>query len=128
MLQSLLDRAGLSYIGGFLAYFNDSSLYPSDPAGMFRRSIAVAILPDDTILAAPVDLTSEAAAQQPAVFSPIETDNFSKRSFGPFFYRSCYFAIRRGPLAGSYQITSDFIRTDRFPNERAYTRFLFGKA
>lgn len=127
MLQSLIDRTGLSCVGGFLAYFNDSSLYPGDPAAMFRKSIAVLILADDTILAAPVDLSSETAFQQPTVFTPVDPSVFSSRSFGPFFYRSCYFAIRSGALAGSYQITTEFIRNDRFPNERAYTRFLLGK-
>ena len=62
-----------------------------------------------------------------AVFRSIERDQFAKRSTGALFAQGRYFSIRSGDLAGSYQISDDLIRSEAFPNPRAYRQFLLGQ-
>ena len=122
----MIETLAQSYdcIGGFIAYWNDSPLYPSDPEAMFRKAIAVLITQDERILVCPVDLTEKS---EPGAFRYIPKYQFSNRSTGALFFKGCYFSIREGDLQGSYQISSDFIKNQRFSNERAYTKFLLNK-
>ena len=60
------------------------------------------------------------------VFYPHPLSQFGTRSTGALFFKSCYFSIRTGDFAGSYQISEDYCKNEEFPNQRAYTKFLRG--
>lgn len=111
-------------VGGFIAYWNDNPLYPGDPAAMFRRALAVLITAQEQVYVCPVDLTQEEPDCSKTMFYPMGRHQFAARSTGALFFKGCYFSIREGDYAGSYQISEDLIKNDRFPNAKAYTKFL----
>ena len=124
MIEKFIEKSGASCIGGFLAYYNDMSLYAPDPTWMLSRAVAVLVCADRRLLISAADLTLEERAPENAVFRRIERDMFAARSTGALFAQGRYFSIRSGPLAGSYQISDDLIRNEIFPDPRAYRRFL----
>lgn len=124
MIQELTKLCPLAVAGGFIAYWNDNPLYPSDPAAMFRRALAVLITDGGQIYITPVDMTREELDPGAITFYPIARNQFARRSTGALFYKGCYFSIRTGDYAGPYQISSDLIKNTSFPNEKAYTKFL----
>ena len=124
MIERFIEKSGASCIGGFIAYYNDMSLYAPDPAWMLSRAVAVLVCADRRLLISAADLTLEDRAPEQAVFRRIERETFAARSTGALFAQGRYFSIRSGPLAGSYQISDDLVRSDEFPNPRAYRRFL----
>ena len=126
MIHQLLIRSGVSCRGGFIAYYNEMSVYCPDPMAMFSRSIAVLVCGDGRLLICPVDL-SRTAQEQIFLFKRIERAAFGSRSTGALFFRGCYFSIHEGPLTGRYQISEDYIACDEFPNPRAYRKFLLDK-
>lgn len=127
MIDELIFSSGVSCRGGFIAYYNDMSLYCPDPAAMFRRSVAVLICGDGRLLILPVDLTRPEEIPERPAFRRISRAEFGARSTGALFAKGCYFSIETGPLKGSYQISDDLARTDEFPNARAYRRYLLQK-
>ena len=124
MIEKLTAAFPMDTIGGFVAYWNDNPLYPSDPMAMFRKSLGVMITAKEQVYVCPVDLTVEELDLTKAMFYPLEKHLFGSRSTGALFYKGCYFSIREGDYAGAYQISDDMLKTDRFPNAKAYTRFL----
>ena len=127
MIERFIEKSGAACIGGFIAYYNDMSLYAPDPAVMLSRAVAILVRADRRLLICPADLTLEDRAPEHAVFRSIERDQFAKRSTGALFAQGRYFSIRSGDLAGSYQISDDLIRSEAFPNPRAYRQFLLGQ-
>ena len=127
MIERFIEKSGAACIGGFIAYYNDMSLYAPDPMLMLSRAVAILVLADRRLLICPADLTLEDRAPEHAVFRSIERDQFAKRSTGALFAQGRYFSIRSGDLAGSYQISDDLIRSEAFPNPRAYRQFLLGQ-
>ena len=127
MIEDFIEKSGTGCIGGFIAYYNDMSLYAPDPACMLSRAVAILVRDDRRLLICNADLTLEDQAPANAVFRSIERDQFAKRSTGALFAQGRYFSIRSGDLAGSYQISDDLIRNEVFPDPRAYRRFLLEK-
>lgn len=128
MIERFMKKSGAACIGGFIAYYNDMSLYAPDPMKMLSGAVAVLICADRRLLISPADLTLEERAPERAVFRRIERETFARRSTGALFAQGRYFSIRSGDLAGSYQISDDYVKNDRFPNPRAYRRFLLSSA
>ena len=126
MIDRVLAQFGAPCRGGFVAYYHDSALYPSDPAAMFTRAVAVLIAADGTLYICPADL-SRPDAPQDFDLQPIPKTNFGSRATGALFARGCYFSIDEGPFAGAYQISDDRVACTQFPTPRAYRRFLLGK-
>lgn len=124
MIETLAAALPLPTIGGFIAYWNDNPLYPSDPAAMFRRALAVLVTDREQIYVCPVDITRGEPDLQNTMFYPLERHHFAARSTGALFFKGCYFSIREGDYAGPYQISDDLLSTARFPNAKAYTKFL----
>ena len=124
MIEQLLAAFPMSAIGGFIAYWNDNPLYPTDPMAMFRKALAVLITDREEIYVCPVDMTRDALDLPHTMFYPLPRHQFGSRSTGALFYKGCYFSIRDGDYAGPYQISEDLVCSDRFPNARAYTKFL----
>lgn len=126
MIEQVLASCRTLCRGGFVAYYQDSALYPSDPAAMFTRAVAVLIAGDGRLLICPVDLSRP---EQPQEFHlrRIERTAFGSRATGALFARGCYFSIDEGPLKGGYQISDDRVVCDEFPTARAYRRYLLGK-
>lgn len=127
MIEKYIEKSGAACIGGFIAYYNDMSLYAPDPMLMLSRAVAILVLTDRRVLITQTDLTQEDQAPEHAVFRFIELDQFAKRSTGALFAQGRYFSIRSGELAGSYQISDDLILSEAFPNPRAYRRFLLDR-
>lgn len=127
MIEALMIRCGAECRGGFVAYYNEMSLYSPDPAAMFSRAVAVLILCDHRLLITPIDLTKPDEIPDYPAFRRIERSEFGARSTGALFARGCYFSICSGELKGSYQISEDLFKTEEFPNARAYRRFLLMK-
>lgn len=127
MIERFIEKSGASCIGGFIAYYNDMSLYAPDPTWMLSRAIAILVRSDRRLLICPADLTLEEQAPERAVFLSIGREMFASQSTGALFAQGRYFSIRSGDLAGSYQISDDLIRNELFPNPRAYRRFLLGR-
>ena len=127
MIERFIEKSGAACIGGFIAYYNDMSLYAPDPAVMLSRAVAILVRADRRLLICPADLTLEDRAPEHAVFRSIERDQFAKRSTGALFAQGRYFSIREGEFSGSYQISDDLIRSEAFPNPRAYRQFLLGQ-
>ena len=126
MIERFIEKSGATCIGGFVAYYNDMSLYAPDPMKMLSHAVAVLICDDRRLLICQADLTLEDMAPDAAVFRRIDRNMFAKRSTGALFAQGRYFSIRSGDLAGSYQISDDFVKNDWFPDPRAYRRFLLG--
>lgn len=126
MIEQFIKKSGSPCIGGFIAYYNDMSLYAPDPTAMLSRAVVILVRPDQSLLICPADLTLEDRAPEHAVFRTIGRDLFAKRSTGALFAQGRYFSIRSGDLEGSYQISDDFVRSEQFPNPRAYRKLLLG--
>ncbi len=124
MIEQFIEKSGARCIGGFLAYYNDMSLYAPDPMLMLSRAIAILVCDDRRLLISAADLTLEDRAADAAVFRRIGRDQFAKRSTGALFAQGRYFSIRSGELSGSYQISDDLVKNELFPDPRAYRRFL----
>ena len=124
MIERFIEMSGAACIGGFIAYYNDMSLYAPDPTLMLSRAVAILVRADRRLLICHADLTLEDLAPEFAVFLSIERDQFAKRSTGALFAQGRYFSVRSGDLAGSYQISDDLVRNEMFPDPRAYRRFL----
>ena len=127
MIEQFIKNSGASCIGGFIAYYNDMSLYAPDPMWMLSRAVVILVRADRRLLISPADLTLEDQAPAQAVFKTIGRDQFAKRSTGALFAQGRYFSIRSGDLAGSYQISDDLILNERFPSPHAYRQFLLGR-
>ena len=127
MIEQFIKKSGASCIGGFIAYYNDMSLYAPDPMLMLSRAVAVLVRNDRSLLICPADLTLEENAPEQAVFRTIGREQFAKRSTGALFAQGRYFSIRSGDLAGSYQISDDLVLNEQFPSPRAYRQFLLGQ-
>lgn len=127
VIEALVIRSGVACRGGFVAYFNDMSLYSPDPAAMFSRAVAILVCADGRLLICPVDLTRPEEIPDRPAFRRISRAEFGARSTGALFARGCYFSIDTGELRGSYQISEDMISCDEFPNARAYRRYLLQK-
>ena len=125
MIEQFVRRFALPCRGGFIAYYNDMNVYAPDPMWMLSRSVVILICSGGRMMISHADLTLEDRAAESAVFCAIERDVFAKRSTGALFAQGRYFSIREGEFAGSYQISDDLIQNERFPNPRAYRRFLF---
>ena len=128
MIEQFIEKSGAACIGGFIAYYNDMSLYAPDPLKMLSRAAVILICADRRLLICAADLTLEDRAPETAVFRRIEREMFAKRSTGAMFAQGRYFSIRSGDLAGSYQISDDYVKNELFPNPRAYRRFLLDPA
>lgn len=124
MIEQFIRQSGLPCRGGFIAYYNDMSLYAPDPMWMLSRAVVVLIGAGGQLFISRADLTRADRAVRDAVFSMIGQELFAKRSTGALFAQGRYFSIREGEFAGSYQISEDLLRTERFPDPRAYRRFL----
>ena len=124
MIEQFIRQSGLPCRGGFIAYYNDMSLYAPDPMWMLSRAVVVLIGAGGQLFISRADLTRADRAVRDAVFSMIGRELFAKRSTGALFAQGRYFSIREGEFAGSYQISEDLLRTERFPDSRAYRRFL----
>lgn len=127
MIERFIEKCAADCVGGFIAYYNDMSVYAPDPMWMLSRAVAVLVCNDRRLLIAAADLTMEDRCADDAVFRRIERGAFAKRSTGALFAQGRYFSIRTGTLAGSYQISDDLIINEMFPNPRAYRRFLLSK-
>ena len=127
MIEQLMIRSGVLCQGGFVAYYNDMSLYSPDPAAMFRRAIGLLVCADGRLLVCPVDLTQPDALPAQPVFRRISRAEFGSRSTGALFAKGCYFSIDTGDLRGSYQISDDRVVNETFPTARAYRRYLLQK-
>jgi hypothetical protein len=127
MIEQFIRRCGLPCRGGFIAYYNDMNVYAPDPMWMLSRAVAVLVCGNGQLLISHADLTREERAPVDAVFSVIDRALFARRSTGALFAQGRYFSIRSGDLAGSYQISDDLIRSEAFPNPRAYRQFLLGQ-
>ena len=125
MIEQFSRRSALPCRGGFLAYYNDMNVYAPDPMWMLSRAVVVLIGAGGQIFISRADLTRPEQAVEDAVFSMIGRDAFAKRSTGALFAQGRYFSIRDGEFAGSYQISDDYLRSEVFPDPRAYRRFLF---
>lgn len=128
MIDELIFHSGVACCGGFIAYYNDMSLYCPDPAIMFSRAIAILISNDGRLLISPVDLTRPDDVFNCLHFERISRAEFGSRSFGVLFARGCYFSIDTGHLCGSYQISHDLVVSDRFPSAKAYCKYLLRKS
>lgn len=124
MIESIISVCPKQCQGGFLAYWNDNPLYPSDPSAMFRRAIAVLLTIDHEIYVCPIDMTQGEPDYSNIIFYPHTQQQFGTRSTGALFYKGCYFSICSGNFFGSYQITEDYIKNQAFPTIRAYTKYL----
>ena len=124
MIETVKAAFPMATIGGFIAYWNEGQLYPKDVRDMFTKSLAVLITAQEQIYVCPVDMTREEPDLTNAMFYPLQKHQFGSRSTGALFYKGCYFSVRDGAYAGAYQISDDMIKTDRFPNAKAYTKFL----
>ena len=122
MIETLIEMCRVDCRGGFVAYWNDSPLYPSDPSAMFSRAIAVLLTTDGRFLVRPIDLTQPDPIQSEGTFRFVDQSLFGTRSTGPLFFKGCYFSIRSGDLAGPYQISEDLVKSKEFPNARAYLK------
>ena len=125
MIEQFVSRSALRCRGGFIAYYNDMNVYAPDPMWMLSRAVVVLIGVGGQLFISHADLTRADLAVQEAVFSMIGRDCFAKRSTGALFAQGRYFSIREGEFAGSYQISDDYLRSEEFPDPRAYRRFLF---
>ena len=110
IIEQFIRQSGLSCRGGFVAYYNDMNVYAPDPMWMLSRAVVILIGSGGQLFISRADLTREELAVQDAVFS--------------MFAQGRYFSIRDGEFAGSYQISDDYLRSEEFPNPRAYRRFL----
>ena len=90
MIQELTKLCPLAVAGGFVAYWNDNPLYPSDPAAMFRRALAVLITDGGQIYITPVDMTREELDPGAITFYPIARNQFARRSTGALFYKGFF--------------------------------------
>lgn len=124
MIEEFIRRCGFSCRGGFIAYYNDMNVYAPDPMWMLSRAAVILIAGGGQIYISPVDLTREDQAPDAAEFRLIDRSEFAKRSTGALFAQGRYFSVRSGPCAGSYQISDDLILNERFPNPRAYRKYL----
>ena len=127
MIDQLIFRSGVTCRGGFIAYYNDMSLYSPDPLAMFSRAIAILVCHDGRLLICPVDMTKPEEVPEQPTFRRISRGEFGTRSFGALFAQGRYFSIRSGELMGSYQISDILVRCDEFPTPRAYQRYLLQK-
>ncbi len=127
MIEALMIRSGVACCGGFVAYYNDMSVYAPDPALPFSRAVGILVCSDHRLLICPVDLTKPEEIPDRPAFVRISRSDFGSRSTGALFASGRYFSIRTGTLAGSYQISDDLIMNEDFPNARAYRRFLLMK-
>lgn len=127
MIEALMIRSGVACCGGFVAYYNDMSVYAPDPALPFSRAVAILVCEDRRLLICPVDLTKPDEIPDRPAFVRISRSEFGSRSTGALIASGRYFSIRTGALAGSYQISDDMVINDVFPNARAYRRFLLMK-
>ncbi len=127
MIEQLIFRSGVPCRGGFIAYYNEMSLYCPDPMAMFSRSIAILVCHDGRLLVCPVDMTKPDEVPEQPGFRRISRGEFGTRSFGALFAQGRYFSIRSGELMGSYQISDDLVVCDEFPNPKAYQRYLLQK-
>ena len=125
MIELFIRRSALPCRGGFIAYYNDMNVYAPDPMWMLSRAVVILIGSGGQLFISHADLTREALAVEDAVFSLIERGQFAKRSTGALFAQGRYFSIREGEFAGSYQISDDYLRTEEYPDPRAYRRCLF---
>ena len=124
MIEKLKSVFPMPVIGGFIAYWNKGHMYAADPQEMFTRSLAVLINEQEQIYVCPINVMQEEPDLTDTMFYPMQKYQFGSRSTGALFYKGCYFSVREGDYAGAYQISDDMLKTDRFPNARAYTRFL----
>ena len=124
MIEQLKAVFPMPVIGGFVAYWNEGQLYPTDVRNMFTKSLAVLINTQEQIYVCPVDMMEEEPDLSKTMFYPMQKHQFGNRSTGALFYKGCYFSVREGDYAGAYQSSDDMLKTDRFPNAKAYTRFL----
>lgn len=127
MIDELIFRSGVPCRGGFIAFYNEMSLYCPDPARMFSAAVAILVCEDGRLLICPADLTKPDVIPDHPAFRRISRAEFGSRSTGPLFAKGCYFSIRSGELCGSYQISDDLVVCDEFPNARAYRRYLLQK-
>lgn len=127
MIDQLILRSGVICRGGFIAYYNEMSVYSPDPMAMFSRSIAILVSADGRLLICPVDMTKPDVVPQTPGFRRISRGMFGTRSTGALFAQGRYFSIDSGELMGSYQISDDLVLCDEFPNPRAYRRYLLQK-
>lgn len=127
MIEALMIRSGVACCGGFVAYYNDMSVYAPDPALPFSRAVAILVCADRQLLICPIDMTKPEEIPDRPPFVRISRSEFGARSTGALFASGRYFSIRSGPLTGSYQISDDMLINDDFPNARAYRRFLLMK-
>ncbi len=124
MIEKFIEKSGAQCIGGFIAYYNDMSLYAPDPMLMLSRAIVILVCPDRRLLISAADLTLEDRAAEHAVFRRIGREQFARQSTGALFAQGRYFSIRSGELSGSYQISDDLVKNELFPDPRAYRRLL----
>ena len=47
MIERFIEKSGAACIGGFIAYYNDMSLYAPDPAVMLSRAVAILVRAED---------------------------------------------------------------------------------
>ncbi len=127
MIQELISCSGVACRGGFIAYYHEMSLYCPDPALMFSKAIGILVSADGRFLITPVDLTHPEELVPWPHFRRIPRTEFSSRATGALFYEGRYFAIKSGDLMGAYQISDDLVLNERFPNPKAYRRFLLQK-
>ncbi|MBR4132315.1 MAG: hypothetical protein IKT99_04995 [Oscillospiraceae bacterium] len=127
MIEQFIRRSALPCRGGFIAYYNDMNVYAPDPMWMLSRAVVILIGAGGQLFISRADLTREEQAAEDAVFSMIGREQFAKRSTGALFAQGRYFSISEGEFAGSYQISDDYLRTEEYPNPRAYRRRLLGR-
>ena len=127
MIEAVIAGAGIPCTGGFIAYYNDTSLYARDAAKMFSDAIAVVFAADGSLFAAPVDLTKPGVLPTAGEFLPLDRGLLGTRSTGALFATGCYFSVRSGPFQGAYQISHDYLKCSKFPTIRAYRTALLHK-
>ena len=109
MIHQLIIRSGVPCRGGFIAYYNEMSVYCPDPMAMFSRSIAILVCGDGRLLVCPVDMTRPDEVPEQPDFRRISRGEFGTRSTGALFAQGRYFSIGSGELKGSYQISDDLV-------------------
>lgn len=121
MIQTVIDEQNEECMGGFIATYADAIMLHINPSNLYKQEIAIIIKGNGTNWAKNVSVPN--ANQIQDKWLEIAKDTI-KPQRSPIFRKICFFKVMEGNLYGTYIISEDFIKNERFSGEESYLNFI----
>jgi hypothetical protein len=121
MILEVIDRNHEDCVGGFIATYAEPIMAHINPGNLQKHNIAIIVKGDGTIWGKRV--MQQDTKQDHDEWLEIVRDTI-KLQKSTILKEVCFFNIKKGNLYGTYIISEDIIRNDKFSDEQSYLNFI----